>query len=201
MPLPTVVASTELEAVNHVLRNMGEAEVNTLTGTQVPPEAAEALKNIRQISKSLQKRGWYFNRHYETLTPDVNDNISLPVNVLAVRSIDEDRNRKVTKRGNTLYNMTPYEHGTTFTANIKCEVIYGLEFSDLPESARDYITHAAARKSQIQQESDQLLLQEDTNDEQRAWAELMAEQLAAEPMMLTSEAVRDVNNLQYRGGY
>lgn len=192
---------TELRAVNLVLRNMGEAPVNTLTGSALPPEASVAKQTLDEVSRSLQTRGWYFNREYHQLTPDNDNKIALPSNTLGVRTVEEDRGTPVTKRGQHLYNMTPFESGYTFEKAMKLEIIAGLPFDDLPESARKYIAYSAARMEQIREEGDQLNYQEDHNDEQKAWAELVAEQLAAEPLTLESSTITDVLNLQYQGGY
>ena len=52
--------TTQLEAVNTLLHTIGEAPVNSLTGT-LPIDATLALNTINEISREVQAAGWHFN--------------------------------------------------------------------------------------------------------------------------------------------
>ncbi|RWM84312.1 hypothetical protein [Mesorhizobium sp.] len=187
-----ITPKTELSAVNLILRNAGETPVNSLTG-EVPLEASQARETLIEVSEDVQSRGWYFNTEVYKLSPDNNGNILLPQNALSVRSEGASRNIPVTVRGRKLYNMTPLATGDVFTGPMVLSIVFGLDFEELPAVARRYIALRAARVFQVRETSDELNAQEDSQDEQRALAELHAEQLVAQPVSLRqSWAVQDV---------
>lgn len=191
-----LTAYSELEAVNLILRNMGETSVNSLSNP--PLDASEALATLHEVSREVQKRGWYFNTEVLSLSPDNNGFITLPVNLLAVETAGVHRNLKVTSRGGKLYRMEPFNNGPVFDGPMQLRLILGLDFGDLPPAASSYIAHRAARVMQTRQVGDQLSTSEDNQDEQRAFAELHAEQLSAEKLTLsTSLHVRDVTGARY----
>ena len=55
-----VAATTELEAINIMLAAIGEAPVNTLTGT-LPVDVKIAQSTLVEINKAVQAEGWSFN--------------------------------------------------------------------------------------------------------------------------------------------
>jgi hypothetical protein len=183
--MSVITPKTELKAVNLILRNMGETPVNSLTGT-LPIEASQAHDTLIEVSEDVQSAGWFFNREYFSLAPDGNGFIYLPANTLSVQSVAENRGTPVEMRGGRLYNMTPFQSSFVFDAPMKLKIILGLEFTDLPSNARRYITLRAARVYQARELGDQVLLQEDSQEERQAHAELHAEQLRREPASLLS---------------
>jgi hypothetical protein len=178
-----ITPKTELSAVNLILRNAGETPVNSLSG-EVPLEASQARETLIEVSEDVQSRGWYFNTEVFQLSPDNNGNILLPTNTLSVRSTGASRSMPVTSRGRKLYNMTPLATGPVFTGPMTLELVFGLDYEDMPSIARRYIALRAARVFQYRETGDEMNAQEDTSDETRALAELHAEQLAAEPVSL-----------------
>ena len=56
----TVAATTELEAINIMLAAIGEAPVNTLTGT-LPVDVRLAQSTLTEVNKEVQSEGWSFN--------------------------------------------------------------------------------------------------------------------------------------------
>ena len=183
--MANILPLTELDAVNYILKNMGEIPVSTLTGT-LPMDASQAQDTLTDISREVQSRGWYFNTERVTLAVNGSDQVPLPTNTLQVRGVDADRSIKVTNRGDLLYNMTPYLTGNTWTdrSSINVEIVYGLAFTDLPQSARNYITLRASRVFQVRELGDPINSQEDNQDETRALTELWQEQLRAEPLSM-----------------
>lgn len=139
------LATTELEAVNIMLGTMGEASVSTLAGT-LPAEVANAVSILSEVSRDVQSVGREFNTEYEvTLEVDGDSKIPTPPNALKVDVSDIDSNyyTNVTQRGGYLYNKS--SHTYIFTKPLRCDVVYFLPFTDLPEAARRYITIKAAR--------------------------------------------------------
>ncbi|WP_349434248.1 hypothetical protein [Pararhizobium sp. A13] len=177
-----VNAYTELEAVNLILRNMGEARVNSLINP--PLDAADALGTLQEVSLEVQKRGWYFNTELHRFIPDNTGTIGLPPNTLGVSAVGPDRGLQVVNRGDKLYRIKPYDNGSTFTGPVHVALVLGLEFDELPASARSYIAIRAARVAQVRVVGDQLSGQEDQQDETRALAELQSEQLSTEKLSL-----------------
>ncbi len=190
--MAAITPKTELSAVNLILRNAGETPVNSLSGV-VPLEASQARETLIEVSEDVQSRGWYFNTEVFELSPDNDGHILLPTNTLSVRTTGASKAIPVTSRGRNLYNMTPLATGPVFTGPMTVELVFGLDFEQLPSIARRYIALRAARVFQIRESGDEMNSQEDNADEARALAELHAEQLAAEPLTLRqSWSVLDV---------
>ena len=77
-----VAATTELECINIMLAAIGEAPINTLTGT-LPVDAVTAQKTLAEINKDVQNEGWSFNQEFNVkLTRDSSNQISLGTDML-----------------------------------------------------------------------------------------------------------------------
>lgn len=146
--MPSLVPTTELDAVNEMLSVIGESPVNSLSGS-LPQDAALAQNLLHRVSREVQTEGWWFNeeRDYE-LIPDGDGYINLPSDALFC-DVDPSREhsaRDVVWRGTRLYDRIDQTY--VFTSSLKTELIRFLAFEDLPEAARWYITVKAARKFQ-----------------------------------------------------
>ena len=143
----TITRTTYLEAVNLVLRMMGEAPVDSLDGQF--GLAQQAADSVLTVSRKLQSEAWSFNTDYQrTLLRDVTSNqISLPANALRVEVNPSDYSSlDIVQRGDRLYDR---KGGTyTFTQDITADVTYGLDWEELPEHARRYIAVTAGRELQ-----------------------------------------------------
>ena len=79
-----MTATTELEAVNIMLAAIGEAPINSLTGT-VPVDVRLAQSTLNEVNKEVQSEGWSFNTEINVeLTRDGDDQVALASNVLRV---------------------------------------------------------------------------------------------------------------------
>lgn len=131
---------TELEAVNTILRMVGETPVNTTDLADVAP-GAQALALLRQISRAVQSRGWYFNRRKDlTLTPAIDGRVPVSVNTVSVIPY-QGSTTVLTIRGNALYDVT--NETDRFTQPVRVTLIVALDFADLPECFREYVTMEA----------------------------------------------------------
>ena len=75
--MATYESTSELESVNTILSSIGEAPVNTLTGT-LPIDATQAQSLLKEISREVQSASWHFNSFYDyTLSLDINSKIPL----------------------------------------------------------------------------------------------------------------------------
>jgi hypothetical protein len=159
--------TSKLDAVNSMLIGIGEAPVNTLnSGLQEAEIAAVTLENI---SREVQSSGWSFNTDIRyTLTKQNNGTIPLPSNTLHVDTVGLKRlyNTDVIQRGMFLYDRT--KNTDIFTADIEVDIIFLLDFDQLPEVARRYITLRAGRKFQEDTLGSDTMTQLQMKDEQRA---------------------------------
>jgi hypothetical protein len=195
-----ITPKNETAAVNLILRNAGETPVNSLSG-EVPLEASQARETLVEVSEDVQTKGWYFNTEVYSLTPDNNGHIIIPLNTLSVKGWGTSKGIPVVARGTKLYNLTPLATGPIFTGPMVVELILGLPFEELPATARRYIALRAARVFNMRENGDEMNAREDDVDEQRALADLHAEQLAAQPLSLRqSWGVFDVISGLPRGG-
>lgn len=168
-----ITPTTELEAVNECLANIGQSPVSSISG-DIGVDAALALQLIRSINRELQVRGWYWNTDYDyPLTPNGDKEILLPANTLSVDPAGDDRNKDYVQRGRKLYDRKNRTY--LFDAAVDVEIIFGLEFDELPEAARRYIALRAARifQNRVEGSNDP----EDRESEDRAYADLMAEDM------------------------
>ena len=138
--------TTKLEAVNTMIAVIGEAPVNTLGGTAVPITVVQAENVLDETSRAIQSEGWHFNTEHEyPFTPDAtNSKITLPSNVLTI-DLDPQIYTDVdpVQRGNALYDRK--NHTDVWTKEVKASVTFQLDFTEIPEQFRNYITIKAAR--------------------------------------------------------
>ena len=138
--------TTKLEAVNIIISVIGEAPVNTITGVSLPVTAIQAISTLDETSKAVQSEGWHCNTEHEyELTPDsVTSKITLPQNTLKF-DLDPQlyTDSDPVQRGLKLYDRK--NHTEIWTKSVKGSITFELEFEDLPEQLRHYITVKSAR--------------------------------------------------------
>lgn len=149
--------STQLSAVNIILSTIGESPVNTLIGN-LPLSASVALAALNEQVNAIQLDGYWYNSDTQvTLPADSNGNVLLGVNVA---KIEISRKRYAGKeivnrpqfnsggvgqpqlydRRHQTYNLSSIPGGV-----IADRIVYVLDWSQLPESAKRYMTIRAAR--------------------------------------------------------
>lgn len=166
---------TELEAVNEILSTGSESPVSTLDESQVI-DASLAKRILRSTSVEVQTQGWFFNEEYEvSLTPDQDNHIILPRNVLKIDTSGDSAETDAVQRGLRLYNKTDRTY--EFESAVTVDWTLGLAFEELPSSARNYITIRAARKYQDRYFSDPSLHSYTKDDEMLARVHLKDEDL------------------------
>ena len=138
--------TTELEAVNTILSTIGEAPLSTLTGS-LPVDGTTAKNILNEISREVQSAGWHFNTQYKVdLTRDANNKIPVGTDVVRVELNNryDKSSYDVVQRGTYLFNLA--KNSETFDQDFtENTLIYLLQFEDLPEQARRYITIRSAR--------------------------------------------------------
>jgi hypothetical protein len=139
--------TTELEAVNTILSTVGEAPLNTLTGS-LPVDGTMARNVLNEINREVQSQGWHFNTHYKaTLSRNASNEIPLASNVLRVE-LDPNKYSKssydIVQRNNFVYNLA--KNTNIFDTDFEnVTIVYLLDFADIPEQAKRYITIRSAR--------------------------------------------------------
>src|SRR6478609_8789400 len=79
-----VLATTRLEAINHMLGTIGESPVTTLLG-DLTVDVLNATQVLSQTLKDVLSEGWYFNtEHNYPLVRDGNDEILIAGNIVHV---------------------------------------------------------------------------------------------------------------------
>ncbi len=167
-----VAATTELECINIMLAAIGEAPINTLTGT-LPVDAVTAQKTLNEINKDVQNEGWSFNQEFNVkLTRDGSNQISLGTDMLKVdANVFDHPTIDVIQRGLKMYDRKNNTY--VFDTDLTCNVTYFRNFDEIPESARRYINIRAARVFVDRLVGDDGLRTYTAQDEARARANLM----------------------------
>lgn len=167
-----VAATTELECINIMLAAIGEAPINTLTGT-LPVDAVTAQKTLSEINKDVQNEGWSFNQEFNVkLTRDGSNEIALGTDMLKVdANVFDHPTIDVIQRGLKMYDRKNNTY--VFDTDLTCNVTYFRNFDEIPESARRYINIRAARVFVDRLVGDDGLRTYTAQDEARARANLM----------------------------
>ena len=140
----TTVPVNELEAVNMLLAAVGEAAVSSLeTATTV--DVTQAKNLLSNINREVQQKGWHFNTEWDVvLSLDSDSRIPLGTTVLSVYSPTKTTTIRGREGSPFLYDLD--NNTFTWTASINDAVtITLLDFEDIPQTARQYITTKAAR--------------------------------------------------------
>ena len=190
--------TTELEAVNVCLANIGESPVSTITG-DVTVDAALARDLLRQITREVQAHGFYWNTEIGyRLLPNTEGNIVLPANILSIDTVQDDRRRDLVARGRLLYDRV--NHTYKFKKSVIVDMTVALNFEELPEMGRRLITIRSARMYQERILGSGDISAFNSSDEEIAKAALMAESMSIEDNnMLTGDS--SVTNILHRSNF
>ena len=169
--MATLQPTTKLEAVNVMLTSIGEAPVNSLISGLEDAELAETI--LDNVNKETQSKGWIFNTDLKVTLPLNTDNqIVLPNNYLRVdtRTTLRSNTKDIVERGRKLYDRIANSY--TFTSGVQVDAVVLLDFTDIPEVARRYITIRSARIFQDRVLSSPNIHGFQMQDEQQAYIEL-----------------------------
>ena len=146
----TMYRNSKLDMINECLLVIGEVPLQDSTIVDNLPlgsDADIAKRLVENTMLEVQSRGWFFNMDYMfTLMPDVNGFISVPASTLrADFGNGPDRHQYVLKNGNVYDNLN---HTYVITKNLQADMIWLVDYNELPVDAYNYISYRAARKFQ-----------------------------------------------------
>tara|TARA_B110000093_G_scaffold140096_2_gene150581 strand:- start:1162 stop:1755 length:594 start_codon:yes stop_codon:yes gene_type:complete len=178
--------TTELEAVNVCLANIGESPVSAITG-DITVDAAIARDLLRQVTREVQTTGFYWNTEIDYyLIPNTTGNLVLPANIISVDTVGKDKSKDLVARGRLLYDRV--KHTYTFTDKVLVNLVVALGFEELPQICRHYIAIRSARVYQERVMGSGSVSNFNLADEQQARAGLLAENMEIEDNnMLTGD--------------
>ena len=180
---------TELDAVNHILENMGEAPVLGLSG-DLPLDALKARNKLRMVKDQVLARGWFWNIETHELTPEVDGRIPAPEGALSVKPVYR-MGYSLSIRNGFIYRTQPLNNGFTFEGSVIAEVVLNLNYDDLPPLAKHFVSRKAAREYQVQELGNEMLVNQNSEEEARTWSDMVAEDNRARPA-----TIRDNPDLQ-----
>jgi len=170
--------TTELEAVNAILEQIGEPPVSTLEDLAL--DAQSAWNTLQRVMREVQKRGWHWNTTYHKLTATSNGEFLVPENAVRVDTVDGDEQYDVILRGRKLFDKRPYKNTTVFEDKdeMKVSIISLIEFEEMPESARHYVYVRAARQNQEFSQGSTAISKFSEDDEMYALTDLIDEEVS-----------------------
>lgn len=186
--------TTELNAVNSMLATVGEAPINTLEDLGVV-DAITARSALQEVTREVLVEGYTFNTDNNfPITPEgfAPFEAKIPPNALNVVPND----RTLTVRGNRLYDTSRFSYDFQGFDTIACQIIWGLEFDELPEVTRQYVALRAARRFQKRAVASDLLHSITEEDERRAmWVHRKTNtRIKKKAYLFDSRSVRDIHN-------
>lgn len=175
----TIYAKSELSMINECLLTIGEAPLIDDTIVDLIPVGTDgdiARRVIQGVMLDVQSRGWYFNTDYDMeLLADSDGIISTPPNVLKLDFGNTGYKHKYTLKNGKVYDM---EEKTYYIGkDLAADVVWLIDYADLPYEAYEYISSRASRKFQQRvigaQETDQYA----ARDEQDSYVQLQRVQM------------------------
>lgn len=128
------MAMTKLQAVNVMLRKLGNRPVNSLDVAH--PRVPSAVAVLDRFTQELQATRWWFNVEYPTLVPQVgNARILLPGDCASADAVN--RRPRVAVRGMYLYNLDDSTYEFTEALQVRLHRI--LPFDELPLLAAETV--------------------------------------------------------------
>lgn len=142
-------AMSRLEAVNEMLLAIGQAPVNTLAVAGIR-DVSVASSILDNVSREVQSSGHSFNTFKETKSPDVNGEIPIATDVIALDAVDPRMDViAMVDTNDSAYKLYNKDEGTfLWSEDVECEVVKLLDFESIPQHARRYILALAKLRFQ-----------------------------------------------------
>ena len=142
----STTSTTKLEAVNSMLSIIGEAPVSSLESGLL--DAVDAERILNEVSREVQSMGWNFNteRNFPAAADSTSGEIVLADEIVRAdlaKTKYRSSTEEYVQRGNKIYDKVKHSFNIGKTLNL--DIVKLLDFTDIPEVARRYITVKAAR--------------------------------------------------------
>lgn len=164
-----VTPSNKLDAVNEILSAVGSSPVNSLED-ELNVDVLNAVRILESVSKEIQSRGWDFNIEGSVaLLPDDDTNlVPCPNNYLRFVSSGYKLIRRSGYFFDILSQTNEFPEGLTLDTLVR-----GLDFEELPEVFRKFITCRAARIFQMRYLTSDDLNKHLMTEESSAYADII----------------------------
>lgn len=164
-----VTPSNKLDAVNEILSAVGSSPVNSLED-ELNVDVLNAVRILDSVSKEIQSRGWDFNiEDSVALLPDDDTNlVPCPNNYLRFVSSGYKLIRRFGYFFDILSQTNEFPEGLTLDTLVR-----GLDFEELPEVFRKFITCRAARIFQMRYLTSDDLNKHLMTEESSAYADII----------------------------
>lgn len=164
-----VTPSNKLDAVNEILSAVGSSPVNSLED-ELNVDVLNAVRILDSVSKEIQSRGWDFNiEDSVALSPDADTNlVPCPNNYLRFVSSGYKLIRRAGYFFDILSQTNEFPEGLTLDTLVR-----GLDFEELPEVFRKFITCRAARIFQMRYLTSDDLNKHLMTEESSAYADII----------------------------
>jgi hypothetical protein len=194
---PLTAHMTTLEAVNQMLRSIGEQPVSSLSSGQIDAELAQDI--LDETSRRIQGQGWHANtRRGVEYTLNASNQFAVGVNVLSIDTVNSDSPRRsASPTPSAFYNVmmkraaddskfllydvdNDTETWASGPSTLVCDVVEFLVFDTLPPLLQVYIYKAAAHEFQKSAVSSEVLRGFSLEDVQEAQLNAIQEDAANE---------------------
>lgn len=164
-----VTPSNKLDAVNEILSAVGSSPVNSLED-ELNVDVLNAVRVLDSVSKEIQSRGWDFNiEDSVALLPDDDTNlVPCPNNYLRFVSSGYKLIRRSGYFFDILTQTNEFPEGLTLDTLVR-----ELDFEELPEVFRKFITCRAARIFQMRYLTSDDLNKHLMTEESSAYADII----------------------------
>ena len=169
-----ITPSTKIESVNSMLSAVGEAPITNLDEDLA--EAQMAVNTLDTTSREVQSRGWSWNTDRKRkMSLAANGEILIPVNAMKIDAVDgntgqPDRSKRFVIRDRKIYDMINRTY--TFTEAQYVDLVIALDFHELTESTRRFITLDATTRYMTDVLGADADLQQVQAQAQRSWIQL-----------------------------
>tara|TARA_B100000029_G_scaffold402745_1_gene402343 strand:+ start:132 stop:695 length:564 start_codon:yes stop_codon:yes gene_type:complete len=130
-----------------MLSSIGEAPVSSLDDASLV-DVSIAKSILSETSRAIQSQGLHCNTELEyVLTPNTDGELIVPTNCVKIDTSGTSADVDVVQRGSRLYDREKFSY-TDFSGTYYVDMVLLLDFADLPEHVKRYITVKSTRRFQ-----------------------------------------------------
>ncbi len=160
---------TQLSTINAMIGSLGMTALTANDSSH--PAYIKALAKLTELDVEFQNRGWWFNRTVVTLPQNEAGEVPYSSDMLHVDPTD--RFLLYTMRQLKLYDLVNATY--TIDADVECNVVYQLPFSELPPLAQVYLKDRARHDYFLDEDGGPPKLDRYAELAQVAWTQLRQE--------------------------